>query len=529
MSLISLNLAHPEYFESPDKGGLTILDLSEARKMHADFESNAPTGTGLPPLSDIADWEDFLIGMKTNTGQLVTPERAKRCAAVLAIMRGLSEDVSALRLPLYKRTKYEDDLWDEEVPDHPVSQLLNVAPNDLMTPMEVREHMMFDLMTWGGFFNLKNDDPSAPGQIASIWPLQAGYVTRRWREPVWTFTDPTTGISGEFTDGDVWRGSILSGNGIDGTAITLLCREAIGLLLAAEEQGARLFSQGIQSDLVFENSGEAMDDESKNKLRGAIMSRHAGSHRAWQPILLEGGMSAKRIGLTAVESQYIESRKFQIEDIARAFRYPEVLLGSTSGKSSTYASAEQFFQSYTKHTLLPWAVRIEQTGHRDLLDDKEKKKYFLRHDFDQLLRPDQAARFDNWNKAVSGGWMQPAEARRKEGMAFKADLDYFNRAKNMDSLGGASEPAPTDQSGRNDQPRRVARYIVKREERALVAKKESPDAFYSHFSGFIADITGANEDSVRAYVALRKSTPAEQRFTSVNIDVAVNALLSMRG
>jgi hypothetical protein len=221
----------------------------------------------------------------------------------------------------------------------------------------------------------------------------------------------------------------------------------------------------------------------------------------------------------------MEARNFQIGDVARVFRYPEVLLGSTGkgSKGSTYASAEQFFQSYTKHTLLPWATRIEQTIHRDLLTAKEQNKYYAKHDFDQLLRADQAARFDNWNKGISGGWIQPAEARRKEGLPFKPGLEYFNRAKNMDSLGGSPEPAPTDVSG--ELPRRIANLIFKKEHKAIVGRKQDADALYTFLGAFVEDLTGADAASVHGYLEMRRTT--SDRFSTEAQNTAIAALISL--
>lgn len=496
---------------------LTRLNLTydSPPKIKADFELNVPTGISL---RDVESMEQFLIGVGTHTGILVTPEKARRCSAVLACMRGISEDLSALPLQLVRRGPNGD----EAVTDHNMYNLLNFAPNDLMTALELREHIMFDAFLFGNWYVLKNEDQESPGDIASLWPLQAGYVVRRWREAVWVFTDPLTGVSSNFTNDIVWRGTIMSSNGIDGTALTLLAREAIGLLLAAEEQGARLFKWGIQSDFVLQTEGEIED---KDQLRKELMRRHSGASNAFLPLLLENGLKGQRIGLTAQESQYIEARKFQIEDIARIFRYPEVLLGnSTSGKSSTYASAEQFFQSYTKHTLGPWAKRLEQTMHRDLLIGRDKNKYFFRHDFDSLLRADTAARFASYNTAILSGFMQPAEARAKENWPFKEGLDYFVQPAGTSappSGGDASKVKPTDESALAG---RVAAYILRKEEKALVGSKpQDPEVFYTHFGGFLEDVTGADVDRVRDYLEMRRTT--SDRFANTARDKALAALM----
>jgi HK97 family phage portal protein len=547
---------------------LTLLNLEQPERpaMRADYESSAATGISL---SDVESLEQFLIGVRTHTGQIVTPERAKRCSVVLAILRGLSEDISALDIGVFRR----GENGETQIYDHPVHQVLSVAPNALMTPMELREHIFYDLVLQGNFYCLINEDPNSPGDIGSLWPLQAQYVVRRWRQAVWTFTDEVTGQVGEFTPDAVWRGSILSGNGIDGMAITLLAREAIGILLAAEEQAARLFKQGLQTDMTL-TSPETLDAEAKGQLRAAIMARHAGSGNAWMPLLLEGGLTAKRIGLTAQESQYMESRGFQISDIARIFRYPEVLLGSTgkSSKSATYASAEQFFQSYTKHTLGPWATRIEQTIQRDLFTSKERKKLFVKHNFDSLLKGDTAARYASYATGVSIGFMSPAEVRRKENMPYVPGLDYFTKPMNMEATAGADAQAtnPTDVSGMKpraaskalteagvrvlnsgtrevfypNEPkalpapaadravamvdklaRRSATSILRKEHKALTSARQDPNNFYSTFGGYITAVTGAEGPEVIAYLESRRT--AADRFSTEAQETAIADLITL--
>jgi HK97 family phage portal protein len=508
---------------------LTLLNLEqpEIPLMRADgYESSAPTGVSL---SDIKGMEQFLIGMRTHTGQVVTPEKARRCTAVLACMRGISEDLSALDLPLYKRGKDGDEI----ARDHNVHRILNVAPNDIMTPMELREHILYDMMLRGNFYNLINlDDTGAP---VSVWPLQADYVCRQWRQLLWTYTDPLTGVSGDFSAAEVWRGTILSGNGLDGVAITLLAREAVGLLLAAEEQAARLFSHGVQTDLTLTTDGDTLDGDAQQQLREAFMQRHSGSGNAWMPLILTGGLKASRIGLTAQESQYMEARNFQMEDIARVFRYPSVLLGSSGkgAKGSTYANAEQFFESYTKHTLLPWATRIEQTIHRDLLTTKEQAKYYAKHDFSSLLQPNESARIGNWNAKIAGGWAQPAEARNAERMPKKPGLEYFSKpAGSTGTVGNPedpqpSDPTPTDQSGSNDLPRRIAGSILRAEQKALMGNKADVDVFYSRFDGHVQDLTGATPADAHAYLEMRRAIPTIDRFTTESQDAAITALIQL--
>jgi HK97 family phage portal protein len=217
--------------------------------------------------------------------------------------------------------------------------------------------MILDVLCFGQSFTEKIIGPSG---VERLYPLSAGRVT--YVDPIsmylppdpplmWRYADPTSG-NRIFLSDDLWTVRMLAPGGtINGQSLILLAREAIGLALAAEEQGARLFSQGVQTDLVL-STPDTLDEPGKEQLREAFMRRHAGSGNAWMPMLLEGGLTASRIGLTAQESQYIETRQFQLADVARIFRIPDVLLGISQGKSSTYASAEQFFLSYVKYSLL---------------------------------------------------------------------------------------------------------------------------------------------------------------------------------
>jgi HK97 family phage portal protein len=500
---------------------LTLLNLEQPKI----------TANGMTELSltNVETWEDVLYGIRTHSGQLVTPAKAKRCSAVLACMRILSEDLSTLPLLVYKRLQNGSS---QKAVDHSLYSILDLVPNELMTSIELREHMIFDLITAGNFFNLINEDPET-GEITSLWPLQAQYCQRMTHTTTWNFSDPTTGVSGQFTPDTVWRGTILSDNGVDGQAITLLAREAIGLLLAGEEQAARLFAHGIQSDFALQTDAN-LEQEDVDRLESSFVRKYAGARNAFRPIILDNGLKSQRFGLTAQESQYIEARNFQISDVARIFRIPEVLLGGggASGKASTFASAEQFFNSYVKHTLLPWARRIEQTCNRDLLNAKDRKKYFIAHDFSALLRGDTAARYAAYSTGIASGFLSPNECRIEESKMAVDGLDYYTRPLNTEQAAGEdAKAAPTDQSARRTVvttglQTRVAELILRKEQKGLSGRYASdPAAFYSQHTAFVEDITGADLDSVMSYTAMRVNTA--DKFSAQSRQKALESLIQL--
>jgi HK97 family phage portal protein len=419
---------------------------------------------------NLAGLNSVLVGMQTASGQYVNQETALRASAVLACIRILCEDISQLPLHLYRRTARGSYLASE----NPLYRKLHDAPNPWQTSLELREGIVLDMLLYGQSFCEKLIGPYG---IEGIFPLQAARVqffdclpdgTLRWR-----YSDPQGGVRILLAD-DLWRNNLLAGTGtIEGRSLVLLAREAIGLALAAEEQGARLFSNGVQTNIVIE-SPDSLDDEQKENLRESFSRRHAGTANAWRAILLEGGLKATRIGLTAEESQYIESRGYQTSDIARIFRIPDVLLGIQTGKTATFASAEQFFLSYVKHTIQPWVRRIEQTIARDLIPASEANLY-AKHDLDALLRADLKTRYDAHRIGIESGFLTRNEARAVEDLPMLDGLDEPVQPK----AGNANQAQALAQQ--------LAKNCVAHEEKLLADGKPAQDVYTKLLPGYLRD------------------------------------------
>jgi HK97 family phage portal protein len=442
----------------------------------------------------------------SNSGQFVSPERAMRSAAVLACIRILCEDLSALPLNLYRRTSTGAQL----ATDHPLFHLLHDAPNAWQTSMEVREAMILDVLCFGQSFIEKEFDRDG---ISALYPLSAGRMV--FMNPLDMFIPPPVPLFFRYADprvgqrilmsDDLWITRMLGPAGtVEGQSLILLAREAIGLALAAEEQGARLFSQGIQSDLMLAADGE-MDDDAKKQLREAFMRRHSGSNNAWMPLLLENGMKASRIGLTAQESQYLEARQFQLADIARIFRIPDVLLGISQGKASTYASAEQFFLSYVKYTLAPWCRRIEQSIHRDLLAPSELPDYFVKLDTDSLTRADLQTRYSAHAAGINAGFLTRNEARHMENLPTLPGLDTPLSPLNMAPGDGALPPASG--AGATRLAGQLAKNAVAHEQKLIADGKSRADVYTKLLPGYIRDKTGLSPVQCAEYCQARMSCP----------------------
>jgi len=484
MSLISLNLNLPTLPETPT-GKQTQL----------------PLGTPY----NLGSLMSLFGGVRTWSGSLVTPQTAMRASAVLACMRILSEDIASLPLNLYRRPSTGAIL----ATDDPRFRLLHDVPNNWQTAFELREAAVLDMIMYGQCFN---ELEMGRDGITALCPLSAGRMV--FQNPLDEFIPPPVPLFFRYADPRVGQRIITSdtlhivrmlspASTIEGTSLILLAREAIGLLMAAEEQGARLFSQGTQTDLVLSSDAE-MDQTSKDELRDAFMKRHSGSQHAWLPMLLENGLKASRIGLTAQESQYLETRQFQTADIARIFRIPDVLLGIQQGKTATFASAEQFFLSYVKYTLGPWCRRFEQAIQRDLVAPSETD-LFVKFDLDSLTRADLQTRYSAHASGIAAGFLTRNEARAMENLPTLPGLDEPLAPLNM----GSGKLPPAQGAGAIRIAQQLARNCVAHEEKLLADGKPAPDVYTKLLPGYLRDKAGLSTAKCAEYCSARLAGAAD--------------------
>jgi HK97 family phage portal protein len=514
---------------------MEILSLGLTEKMR-EVQASTKTLTLTQPDS----WAEIFQTTKVASGQTVTPQTAMRASSVLACIRILVEDISALPLVLKKTTP----TGPVDATEHPLYDKLKTVPNAFQTSVELREHMMLDTLLFGRFANWVQRDGA--GVVTAISPLMVDALT--WIGPLpngdiaWNYSTPY--LTRRFTQQDLWRGSIMSRTTFDGQSLILLAREAIGMAMAAEEQGARLFSNGIQSDLVLEYA-ETLDDTSRQTLKKALADAYSGSQNAFRALVLDNGLTAKRIGLTAVESQFLEARNYQLSDIARIFRIPSVMLGIIGDKANTYASTEQFFLSYEKHCIRPWCNRIEQTISRDLILPGEKG-IFAKHDLTDLLRADMETRFAAYGVGIQSGWIKLNEPRQWEGLQTDPKLDIFLRNLNTTEVGkpNPSDTTPGGSGGGNPPlpkipapppPKQdagtrlalIAAATVLQKERKWFDRQEKGEVTAEQLAGFsawhnqiVADATGADPADIQAYCAWRSDNKTDDQ-------AAANQLVSI--
>ena len=352
--------------------------------------------------------ESLNIGGKAQSGAFVNDASALAQSAVYACNRVLAETVASLPLKVYRTT----DKGREEV-EHPLNSLLTASCNGEQTGFELREFQMMCLGLRGNAFAQKVYNNR--GQIAQINPLNANYMDvyrNKGGQLAYRYTEPKN--ENEFTSSDIWRISGFGSNGVLGLSPITLFRESIGASIALEGHSSSAFKNGITPSVVLSHPG-SLTDESHKRLKDQLDSGHAGFANAGKPFLTEGGMSVNVVGMTHQDAQFIESRKFQAEDIARIYRIPPHMIGILD--KATFSNIEQQSIDFVVNTIRPWLVRIEATMSRDLLTQSERDQgLYLSHTVEGLLRGDTTARNAAYAVGVDKGWITRNEVRRKENM-----------------------------------------------------------------------------------------------------------------
>ena len=395
----------------------------------------------------------FLFG-QTAAGKAVNERTAMQTTAVYACVRILAESIAGLPLHVYA---YKGQ-GKERVPEHPLYFLLHDAPNPEMTSFIFRETMMSHLLLWGNAYAQILRD--GRGKVLGLYPLLPDKmdVSRDsyTGELYYTYTRSTE-ENPNFADKgqirlrreDVLHIPGLGFDGLVGYSPIAMAKNAIGIALATEEYGAAFFKNGARPGGVLEHPGVLKDP---SKLRESWHAVYGGTMNTGRIAVLEEGVKYQQIAIPPEEAQFLETRKFQIDEIARLYRVPPHMVGDL--EKSSFSNIEQQSLEFVKYTLNPWVVRWEQSLQKALLTDKERKDYFIRFNVDGLLRGDYKSRMEGYAIGRQNGWLSANDIRSLEDMnPIEADEggDLYLINGNMTKLRDAGLFAGQQQEGENDE------------------------------------------------------------------------------
>ena len=359
----------------------------------------------------------FLWG-GSSSGKVVNEKTAMQMTAVYSCVRILSEAIAGLPLFVYK---YGDDGSKDKYLDHPLWRVLHDEPNPEMTSFVFRETMMNHLLLTGNAYAqiIRN----ARGDVVALYPLMPDRMTvdrdsqgrlyYRYRKS----SDDPPEVSGNkpndvvLAPSDVIHILGLGFDGLVGYSPIAMAKNAVGLAIAAEEYGAKFFANGAAPGGVLEHPGTIKDPE---RIRQSWQSTFGGSNNSNKIAVLEEGLKYTPIAISPEQAQFLETRKFQINEIARIFRVPPHMLADL--EKSSFSNIEQQSLEFVKYTLDPWVIRWEQAMNKSLLLESEKKDVFTKFNVDGLLRGDYASRMTGYATARQNGWMSANDIRQLENL-----------------------------------------------------------------------------------------------------------------
>ena len=396
----------------------------------------------------------FYMGGSTS-GKNVTERSAMQMTAVYSCVRILAEAVAGLPLHLYK---YTAEGGKEKAIDHPLYRLLHDEPNPEMSSFVFRETLMTHLLLWGNAYaqvirNGKNE-------VVALYPLMPNKMSVDRDENGHLYYTYYRGSdeaikNKEFAvtlqPSDVLHIPGLGFDGLVGYSPIAMAKNAIGMAIACEEYGAKFFANGATPGGVLEHPGAIKDPQ---RVRESWQAAFGGSSNSNKVAVLEEGMKYTPISISPEQAQFLETRKFQINEIARIFRVPPHMVGDL--EKSSFSNIEQQSLEFVKYTLDPWVIRWEQSIMRALLSNTEKRDYFVKFNLEGLLRGDYQSRMNGYAIGRQNGWMSANDIRELENLdriPAEEGGDLYLINGNMLPLKNAGAFAnTTDNDGKEENP-----------------------------------------------------------------------------
>ena len=347
-------------------------------------------------------------------GQTVNQRTAMQVTAVYACVRILAESIAGLPLHVYR---YKDK-GKEMVVDHPLYPLLHDEPNPEMTSFIFRETLMGHLLLYGNAYAQIIRD--GYGRVKWLYPLLPDKMDVRRDDAgqlVYTYIRYVDEFGGrqrfeevKLRPDQVLHIPGLGYDGLIGYSPIAMAKNAIGMSMAAEEYGSTFFANGATPSGLLEHPGVVKDPE---KLRQSWHAQFSGKN-SHNVAVLEEGMTYKPMSISPNEAQFLETRKFQIDEIARIFRVPPHMVGDLD--KSSFSNIEQQSLEFVKYTLNPWVIRWEQSMQKALLLPGEKGHYFIKFNVDGLLRGDYQSRMNGYAIGRQNGWLSANDIREMENL-----------------------------------------------------------------------------------------------------------------
>lgn len=358
-------------------------------------------------LANPAAWLVDLFGGITDSGVTVNEQTAMKASAVYACVTLIAKTIGSLPLKVYRRKPNGDAA---EVPDTLPYYLLHDEPNPAMTSCVWREFLIANILLGGnGYAAIGRNHAN---QIMDLFPIPHGLVKpHRVNGRMHYLVDVGGGLTETIDQSDMLH---IPGMGYDGvkgmSLITWAARQAVGLSLATEQHGAKLFSNGARLGVVLKHP-KTLSRDAQLRLKAQFDQQQGGLSNAFKSMVLEEGLDVTNISMTSEDAQFLETRRFQVEDIARFFGVPPHMIGHTDKQTSWGTGVEQNTLGYLIFTIIPWLTRFEQEFNRKLFP---RSPFYAQFKHQGLMRGDSAARSAYYASGHQNGWLTTNEIRKAE-------------------------------------------------------------------------------------------------------------------
>jgi len=341
----------------------------------------------------------------SGSGKAVNARTAIQMSTVYACVRVIAETIASLPLHVYE----SNEGGSAKAVKHPLYRLIHDEPNPEMTSFVWRETMLTHLLLWGNSYSqvIRN----GRGQVVGLYPLLPDYMeVDRDSKGVLTYKYTNAeGVSRWLRPEDVLHIPGLGFDGIIGYSPVAMEKNAIGLGISAEEYGNKFFSNGARPSGILTHPNTVKDPAA---LRASWNAAYGGTSNASRVAVLEEGMTFTPLSMPNNEAQFLETRRFQVEEICRIYRVPPHMVGDLS--RATFSNIEHSSIDFAVHTIRPWLVRIEQAMNRALFPDREKGRFYVQFNLDGLMRGDYKSRMEGYAIARQNGWMSANDIRELE-------------------------------------------------------------------------------------------------------------------
>ena len=375
-------------------------------------------------------WDDF--GGQSLFSNSVTTDKTLTVSAVYASISILSSSIAGLPIQIYQKTNDGK----QRISNIPLTNLLKIQVNSNLTSFSMKELMMIDLLLYGNsFWQISRNKQ---GQVIALFPMdpRSVKITLTNDGVIYQYTDIKNRIY-TFDKSEVFHIKAFSLDGVVGYPPLKIYESQIKGALALQDFANAFFENGANVGGILEHPAQ-LSKQALENLQASFKNKYTGVKNSSKPLVLEEGMKFNRLAIPNDQAQFLESRKFSVNDVARIFRIPPHMLAEMD--KATFSNIEHQSIEFVRDTLRSWIVRIEQEINIQLLSPRDRANgYFVEFLIDSILRGDTKSRFEAYKIAIQNGWMSINEVRQLENMNKIDGGDVHAFPLNMttlDNLGG---------------------------------------------------------------------------------------------